>query len=61
MNLPEGILDLVGRIYPTWQKVGYERHSDQAYTLWIMTDDQEWKFWRACLSLDNRWTLSPAY
>jgi hypothetical protein len=61
MDLPQGLLELIDRIEPLGLRVGYERHSDDAYTLWIPTTDGGWSFWRASRSLDDRWTLSPIY
>ena len=59
--LDDRLIELVERIFPAWTKIGYEQHSDQSYTLWIMDHEQVWHFWRASLSLDDRWTLSPVY
>lgn len=60
-NLPQGIYDLLDRIDPDGNRVGYDRHSDGAYTLYVFKLDDSIAFWRASLSLDGRWTLSPIY
>jgi len=36
------------------------RHSDECYTLVIFHLSGRYRVWRAFLSLDLRWTLSPA-
>jgi hypothetical protein len=61
MLLPPEVEELLDRIDPGWMKCGVERHSDDALTLWLYGSDQLWSFWRAHLSLDGRWTLSPIY
>lgn len=60
-SLPQGILELLDRIDPGQHRCGFDRHSDRAYTLYLYKDDGSLSFWRACLSLDDRWTLSPIY
>ena len=60
-NLPQGILELLDRIDPEGCRVGFDRHADDTYTLYIFKMDDSIVFWRACLSLDGRWTLSPIY
>lgn len=61
MSLPPELMKTLEDLDPDNNPVGYERHSDEAYTLMLRGRDHTWTFWRACLSLDGRWTVSPIY
>jgi len=52
--------ELVSWAFPGALWVDYHRHSDDCYTLFILDVDYSYTGWRAHLSLDLRWTLSPA-
>lgn len=41
--------------------LGYDAtfHSERCYTIILLTLDYRYTAWRAHLSLDDRWTLSP--
>ena len=61
MALPPRLYHLLVDLVPHRMRIGYERHSDRAYTIMIQDDKGVWTFHRACLSLDDRWTVSPIY
>jgi hypothetical protein len=58
-TLPQGIELLLGRKFPDCLAVEGYRHSDGVWTLVILDLDYSYTVWLACLSLDQRWTLSP--
>lgn len=59
LTLPDELEELLERIEPDY--LGYDgtKHSDACYTLLLLTLDYRYTAWRAHLSLDDRWTLSP--
>lgn len=59
VTIPQHLDESVAYLYPDALWVAYERHSDEAYTLWVLDLDYSYNELRACLSLDGRWTLSP--
>jgi len=59
MAIPESLDHLVDYAYPDSLWVGYERHSEWAYTLWVLDLDFSYNEYLACKSLNDRWTLSP--
>lgn len=40
-----------------WIEIG--RHSDEAATVYVYDLDYKYTRWLACISLNDRWTLSP--
>jgi len=57
--LPDSLEELLERIDPDY--LGYDAtfHSSECYTIIMLTLDYRYTAWRAHLSQDNRWTLSP--
>jgi hypothetical protein len=57
--LPDELELLLERIVPDY--LGYDAtvHSDECYTIILLTLDYRYTAWRANLSLDGRWTLNP--
>jgi hypothetical protein len=51
--------ELVAWNWPDLLWLDIEWHSPQAATLWVLDLDYKYTRWLACLSLDQRWTLSP--
>lgn len=45
--------------HPDALLVGYTMHSQHCYTVEVVDSDYRCYIWRAHLSLDLRWTLSP--
>lgn len=56
---PSGLVDIVLYRFPDALDLHYERHSDEAWTVYVLDIDYSYSRWLACLSLDDRWTLSP--
>jgi hypothetical protein len=59
MLLPRELDDSIDYLFPAALWVAAEKHSDEAYTVWVLDVDYAYNEIRACLSLDGRWTLSP--
>jgi hypothetical protein len=59
LKLPEALDELLDYRWPDALWISAERHSPISYTLWILDLDYSYTVWRACLSLDDRWTVSP--
>jgi hypothetical protein len=59
LTLPDELEGLLERIDPDY--LGYDAtfHSPECYTIILLTLDYRYTAWRAHLSLDGRWTLSP--
>jgi hypothetical protein len=57
--LPTKLEQLIEYRWPDALWITHERHSSEAYTLNVLDLDYSYTVWRACLSLDHRWTLSP--
>ena len=59
LYLPEKLEELLERIEPDY--LGYDAtfHSNECYTIILLTLDYRYTAWRAHLSLDGRWTLNP--
>ena len=57
--LPRKLDELTAWHWPDALWITYERHSDTCYTLNVLDVDYKYTVWRASLSLDHRWTLSP--
>ena len=57
--MPEELEGLLERIAPDY--LGYDAtyHSDECYTIILLTLDYKYTAWRAHLSLDGRWSLTP--
>jgi len=55
----EDLEDLIAWNWPDHLWSQWDLHSAQVYTIWILDLDQRYTQWRASLSLDHRWTLSP--
>jgi len=53
------LLDKIDWRWPDALWVSLERHSDEAFTIWILDADDTYTEWLAAYSLDHRWTLSP--
>lgn len=58
-TLPPQVDQLIDRLYPDALWVDPQRHDDMTYTIWVLDADYTYTEWLCCLSLDNRWTLSP--
>lgn len=58
-KVPQALEDLIEFAHPDFLMAEAERHSDQAFTITVLTIDYKYIVWRAHLSLDDRWTLSP--
>lgn len=59
MSLPLDLDALIDWRWPDSLWVAAERHSDQAFTIWILDLDHSYNEWLATLALDGHWTLSP--
>lgn len=59
MLLPAGVTSLLNEFFPGHTSMFVERHSDQVYSFGMLDPDYRYTVWRASLSLDQRWTLSP--
>lgn len=59
MEIPEALNELLDWRFPDALWVSFQRHSRYVYTVWIMDLDYSYNEYLACLSFDNRWTLSP--
>jgi hypothetical protein len=59
MHLPAALDDLIAYLEPDALWVAGERHSEDAYTVWVLTLDYSYNEYLASLSLDGRWTVSP--
>lgn len=59
LYLPPPLEELLERLEPDY--LGYDAtfHSKECYTVILLTLDYRYTAWRAHLSLDDRWTLSP--
>lgn len=59
LYLPPALEDLLERLEPDY--LGYDAtfHSNEAYTIIILTLDYRYTAWRALQGLDGRWTLNP--
>jgi hypothetical protein len=58
-QLPPDLYEALLYLDPSPWFVECVRHSDEAYTLWLQDRLGNVGCWRASLSLDDRWTLSP--
>jgi hypothetical protein len=58
-KLPQALDELVDYAHPDALAVDSEMHSGECYTITVLDLDYQYKVWRAHLSLDGRWTLSP--
>jgi hypothetical protein len=56
---PQDLDQAVSDLAPDALWVEFEHHSDHAWTVQILDLDYRMTVWRASLSLDHRWTLSP--
>jgi hypothetical protein len=56
---PQELDELVAYRYPDALWVFSEAHSATCFTIWVLDLDNTYNVWRAYLSLDQRWTLSP--
>jgi hypothetical protein len=59
MDLPPELNRTIDYAFPDSLWVAAEKHSEDAYTVWVLDLDYRYNECRACLSLDDRWTLSP--
>lgn len=59
MRLPPLLDELLDWFAPDCLWIAATRHSESAYTLDIMDLDYTLMAYRASLSLDGRWTLTP--
>lgn len=59
LTLPDQLEELLERIEPDY--LGYDAtfHSNECYTIILLTLDYRYTAWRAHLSLDGRWSLTP--
>lgn len=59
LYLPPALEELLERIEPDY--LGYDAtfHSNECYTIILLTLDYRYTAWRAHLSVDGRWTLNP--
>lgn len=60
MNLPLELDRTIDFGYPDALWIAAEKHSDECYTVWVLDVDYLYHELRAHLSVDERWTLSPA-
>ena len=61
MVLIENLLRTVNRRHPKHQEANFKRIGDTKYWIVVLDDDGELYCYRASLSLDRRWTISPVY
>jgi len=52
--------ELIDWAFPDALWVDYHRHADDCYTVFVLDLDYSYTGYRAHLSLDHRWTLSPS-
>lgn len=46
-------------LHPDWLADDVVRHSDECYTVQLLTLDYRYHTYRCHLSLDGRWTVNP--
>jgi hypothetical protein len=56
---PYDLDQLVSYLYPDALWVTFDQHSAEVWTVNVLDLDYRYTVWRANLSLDDRWTLSP--
>lgn len=56
---PPALEETISYAYPDFLGAEVWRHSDSCFTVLVLDLDQRYNTWRAHLSLDDRWTLSP--
>jgi len=61
LKLIENLLATVNRRHPKHQEANFKRIGDTKYWIVVVDEEGELYCYRASLSLDNRWTLSPTY
>jgi hypothetical protein len=61
LTLPVQLDELVAYAFPDALWVAGQQHSPSTYTIWVLDLDYRYNEMRACLSMDNRWTLSPVH
>lgn len=58
-KLPLEIEELLERVEPDFLGFDFTKHSDDCYTIIILTLDYHYRAFRAHRSLDWRWTVNP--
>jgi hypothetical protein len=59
LAFPDSLDAIIDYAFPDALMVGGTRHSERAFTIYVLDLNYSYTRWLASLSLDGRWTLSP--
>jgi hypothetical protein len=58
-EIPVALEDTLAFAFPDALWISTQKHSDEAYTVWILNLEYTYTEWVCHLGQDDRWTVSP--